>query len=816
MSLKRCSKEGFVLMAVIIILAVLLIYVVALISISHSSLRGTAHNRDNAMATSSSEAGLSMVITKLNEDLYWPAYETNPAAEWGKGFLSWNDISDGKTQFKAKVYNNYKGTGDRDTEEGERVPRGSIQVVTEGRLTRNNITTKIKTFLKPNAKIPAVISSGKIDLRGSIFGRGIENLYSLTTTPGCDICSNNNITCDSTPPAEFILDGILSSNGSITIGFFSPSRHRGILSYMDRNIPPPEEDAVNLPDDSEMRSLILELQNMTPPYNPPYQADQDVFIVDADYLNQLYPYNFYMYQDNLKIVNGPLILNDKNIYVVNAHVLDIEGGVTGNGIITAIGNDATHPDYGPCSPSITMEGIDEFSINNYPPAGRLVLHAEGNIYIKGSENVLSKSGSSLPSPAPEFDSWYEALYDIISARFLTGSMESYNPVLLEDFIQNTSVQSDLVAKGIGTTVITNLEDYLIEGRPHYNPALASIDCKLIVTHSNPDIPHSQTALQDFLYTISREYPFVFGMIYSESDIKVTGHVHIIGTLIANNPSDALKGTIETEDGKTILFTPTVESCMSFSSDLLKNPKFKEVSSVIVGGEGTVFSPPDPTPAPPPPSGGGGGGGGGGGCFLPGAMVKTSDGQKKIEEINPGDTVMAFDGENFSEFKVEKVLVHENNTDNYYILRTEKSAVKVTGNHPFYTGEYKITDQSIKNLKRLFNSEKVNLLEKFKGTVFSGKKELRERLEKLEFTGEEIKVIIDYALYKQLRDLQEGDYIYSFVEGKLVRDKIISKELIKTDHLITVYDIELEKDSPHNYISNGYIVHNNMAEMKMLQ
>jgi len=116
----------------------------------------------------------------------------------------------------------------------------------------------------------------------------------------------------------------------------------------------------------------------------------------------------------------------------------------------------------------------------------------------------------------------------------------------------------------------------------------------------------------------------------------------------------------------------------------------------------------------------------------------------------GDSIIAFDGNDFVEARVDEVLIHEKNTDYYYIIETENSSVNVTDVHPFYAG----------------NNE-----------------------------------------YRQVKDLAEGDYIYTYVEGSLLKEKILSKKLVKENYLITVYNLELEESSPHNYFANGYLVHN---------
>ena len=58
--------------------------------------------------------------------------------------------------------------------------------------------------------------------------------------------------------------------------------------------------------------------------------------------------------------------------------------------------------------------------------------------------------------------------------------------------------------------------------------------------------------------------------------------------------------------------------------------------------------------------GAGGGGGGGGCFLGHTLVATPIGERRIDELQPGDLVLSFDDTGaIHEAKVLKVHEHEN-------------------------------------------------------------------------------------------------------------------------------------------------------------
>jgi hypothetical protein len=66
--------------------------------------------------------------------------------------------------------------------------------------------------------------------------------------------------------------------------------------------------------------------------------------------------------------------------------------------------------------------------------------------------------------------------------------------------------------------------------------------------------------------------------------------------------------------------------------------------------------------------GAGGGGGGGGCFLGHTLLRVPDGQRRIDELQPGDLVLSFDDQgSVHQAKILKVHVHENERVNRYRL-----------------------------------------------------------------------------------------------------------------------------------------------------
>ena len=135
-----------------------------------------------------------------------------------------------------------------------------------------------------------------------------------------------------------------------------------------------------------------------------------------------------------------------------------------------------------------------------------------------------------------------------------------------------------------------------------------------------------------------------------------------------------------------------------------------------------------------------------GCFLPDTPVLRADGTSSpISEIRPGDELFAFTttGE-IVHTTVRQVVVHE--VDEYVVVSTAETTLRVTREHPFYVGD---------------------------GT------------------------------FKTLEALKVGDRIFAVVGGRLREQVITSLEIV---HAPTrVYN--LQTDHPNTYFANGIAVHN---------
>jgi predicted lipid-binding transport protein (Tim44 family) len=135
-----------------------------------------------------------------------------------------------------------------------------------------------------------------------------------------------------------------------------------------------------------------------------------------------------------------------------------------------------------------------------------------------------------------------------------------------------------------------------------------------------------------------------------------------------------------------------------------------------------------------------------GCFLPDTPILRADGTPSpISEIRPGDELLAFTttGE-IVHTTVRQVIVHE--VDEYVVVGTEQTTLRVTREHPFYTGN---------------------------GT------------------------------FKTLEALKVGDRIFAVVGGALREQMITSLEMVSAP--TRVYN--LQTDLPNTYFANGIAVHN---------
>ena len=132
------------------------------------------------------------------------------------------------------------------------------------------------------------------------------------------------------------------------------------------------------------------------------------------------------------------------------------------------------------------------------------------------------------------------------------------------------------------------------------------------------------------------------------------------------------------------------------------------------------------------------------CFVPGTIVSSPGGDKKIEDIKVGDEVSSFANDKILNSSVSQI--YKAQRDFYFDLAAGEYEVKVTAEHPFYIG--------------------------------SGK-------------------------FEQVQNLKVGDRVYVEGNGGLVAKQVTSNTRI--DEKTDVYNMSV--DNTNTYFANGFGVHN---------
>jgi predicted lipid-binding transport protein (Tim44 family) len=137
--------------------------------------------------------------------------------------------------------------------------------------------------------------------------------------------------------------------------------------------------------------------------------------------------------------------------------------------------------------------------------------------------------------------------------------------------------------------------------------------------------------------------------------------------------------------------------------------------------------------------------GGGGCFLAGTPIETIHGQVPIEQLKAGALLQSFtdDGAVVS-VAVRSIITHE--ASEYRVLRTERTVLQVTPEHPFSVGN---------------------------------------------------------GMFRTLEALRPGDAVRAFDGAGWSEQRILSIETVSAP--ATVYN--LQTDAPHTFFAGGIAVHN---------
>lgn len=135
--------------------------------------------------------------------------------------------------------------------------------------------------------------------------------------------------------------------------------------------------------------------------------------------------------------------------------------------------------------------------------------------------------------------------------------------------------------------------------------------------------------------------------------------------------------------------------------------------------------------------------GGGGCVLPNTLILTPAGEKPVATLSSGDEVFCFSNGRIVNAKV--VGVYETEAQEYFEIKTKRTALNVTAEHPFLVGG---------------------------------------------------------GQFKEAEQLKAGDVIFVFSEGGLVEDRVDS--IIVHKENAKVYNLLVEKGS---FFANSILLHN---------
>ncbi|OGP51270.1 MAG: hypothetical protein A2Y79_03575 [Deltaproteobacteria bacterium RBG_13_43_22] len=193
--------------------------------------------------------------------------------------------------------------------------------------------------------------------------------------------------------------------------------------------------------------------------------------------------------------------------------------------------------------------------------------------------------------------------------------------------------------------------------------------------------------------------------------------------------------------------------------------------------------------------------------------------KTVEALKIGDTVMAFDGKWLTEQRIismerihQKTRVYNLQTDQPNTFFAHGLAVHNKGGGCFPTGTTITTPQGRKTIEQLAAGDEVLGVDAQGHTVRTQVKTIfinRNPLMKVEtregsfLATRDHPVSIGEGRFRQVGDLQAGDLINRWDNGRLIKEKIRGIHYTAGQGLV----FNLEVDRPHTFIAEGFLVHN---------
>ncbi len=190
------------------------------------------------------------------------------------------------------------------------------------------------------------------------------------------------------------------------------------------------------------------------------------------------------------------------------------------------------------------------------------------------------------------------------------------------------------------------------------------------------------------------------------------------------------------------------------------------------------------------------------CLVEGTKIKTLKGLRRIEEIKPGELILAAAGEEKTgTFKVLGVNRKEKREE-IFIIRTESGkTLKCTKDHVIF-----IKSQKEPSSRRMdiFKTDLIEIREKGQIFKFQSIKEAEDFLNNREIE-KGFYLTWERFEFLRVRDIKAGMECAVLENNRIKKERI--RKIEKERYEGEVYDLNIEK--AHNFIAEGIVVHNSI-------
>lgn len=194
------------------------------------------------------------------------------------------------------------------------------------------------------------------------------------------------------------------------------------------------------------------------------------------------------------------------------------------------------------------------------------------------------------------------------------------------------------------------------------------------------------------------------------------------------------------------------------------------------------------------------------CLLPDTLISTPAGKRKMNELEIGDKIYAFKGDEYIEDTVAQIRKKTVSALTYRIVTESGLAIVGTGDHTVFTGKQNESEATVK-LVVYGNDDNTHCFS------FKNKKQIIDHNESVWDISEDLKKMPSASVttklgeqeydFTYLKDIRVGDTVPVNRNGVLYEERVV--QVFEEDYLGYVYDIDTAVE--HNYIANGIVVHN---------